>query len=62
MNKVHQIYDIYFVEDNTFVEDEERLYRAFGLADKVRRRIDGGDKGWYNDGINRGKPDKVRED
>ena len=54
MNKVHQIYDIYFVEDNTFVEDEERLYRAFGL--------DGGNKVWYNDNINRVKPDKVRED
>ena len=45
MNKVHQIYDIYFVEDNTFVEDEERLYRAFGLADKVRRRNFGLDDG-----------------
>ena len=40
MNKVHQIYDTCFVEDNTFVEDEERLYRAFGLdgADINRRR------------------------
>ena len=54
MNKVHQIYDTYLVEDNTFVEDEERLYRAFGLDNKG--------KGWYNDNINRVKPDKVRED
>ena len=54
MNKVHQIYDSYLVEGNTFVEDEERLYRAFGLDD--------GNKVWYNDGINRVKPDKVRED
>jgi len=54
MNKVHQIYDTYLVGDNTFVEDEERLLHIFGL--------DGGNKVWYNDNINRVKPDKVRED
>ena len=55
MNKVHQIYDTYLLSGgSSYVEDEERLLHIFGLDD--------GNKVWYNDGINRVKPDKVRED
>ena len=60
MNKVHQIYDTYLSNGSSYVEDEERLLHIFG--------IDDGNKGWYNDGINRVQPQtgcnkiRVRED
>jgi len=58
MNKVHQIYDTYLSNGSSYVEDEERLLHIFGLN---LTTVDDKAKGWYNDDINRGKPDKVRE-